>query len=113
MQKRKTIEEREDEEEKKNKYLINTDLIEGFLKDQDEIQDVSSLRDQAMAQLSNRDQKKLAMLPNQSMASIAELKRELLKAKNNTALRLSILETLVLKCSGQEKCDFLHEKIAI
>ena len=113
MKKRKTIEEREDEEEHKNKYMINTDLIEGFLKDQEEIQDVSSLRDQAMAQLSNRDPKKPAMLPNQSMASIPELKRELQKAKGNTQLQLSILETLVSKSSGPEKASFLHEKICI
>ena len=113
MKKRKTLEEREDEEEHKSKYLINTDLIEGFLKDQDEIQDVTSLRDQAMAQLINKDSKKPALLPNQSMASIQELKRELEKAKTNPQLSLSILETLVQKSSGSEKSSFLHRKIEI
>ena len=113
MKKRKTLEEREDEEEQKNKYLINTDLIEGFLKDQEEIQDISSLRDQAIAQLINRDAKKPAMLPNQAMASVSELKKELQKAKGNKILQLSILETLVAKAVNQEKIDFLSEKIGI
>lgn len=114
MKKRKTIEEREDDEEQKIRYLVNTDLIEGFIKDQaEEIQDISTMRDQAMAQLSHRDLKKPAMLPNQTMASIAELKKELQKAKGNSPLQLSILETLVMKAAGQEKIGFLHEKICI
>lgn len=102
----------DNEEEQKNKYLINTDLIEGFLKDQDELQDINSMRAQAMASLS-KDLKKPAMLPNQAMASIPELKRELQKAQGNQSLQLSILETLVSKSAGQEKADFLQSKIEI
>lgn len=113
MKKRKTLEEREDEEEHKIKYSINTDLIEGFIKDQEEIQDVSSFRDQALAQLLSKDAKKIAMLPNQSMASVQELKKELLKARGNSTLQLSILETLTSKTSGQEKAEFLLLKIDI
>ena len=101
-----------DEEEQKNKYLINTDLIEGFLKDQDELQDINSMRAQAMASLA-KDSKKPAMLPNQAMASIVELKRELQKAQGNQSLQLSILETLVSKSAGQEKADFLQGKIEL
>jgi Regulator of chromosome condensation (RCC1) repeat len=113
MKKRKTIEEREDEEEQKAKYVINTDLIEGFLNDQDDIQDETSLRNQAIARLSNRDPKKPAMIPNQAMASVQELRRELEKSKGNVPLQLSILETLVSKASGQEKLDYLEQKIGL
>ena len=88
MRKQKT---EDNEEEHKNKYMINTDLIEGFLKDQDEVQDINSMRAQALAHL-NKDQKKTAMLPNQAMASIAELKRELQNAKGNQSFQLRILE---------------------
>lgn len=96
----------------KNVYNINTDLIESFLKDEDSIQDINSMRAQALAQL-NKEFKKPAMLPNQAMASIPELKKELQKAKGNQNLQLSILETLVSKTAGDEKLSHLLTKVEI
>jgi len=111
MRKRK-VDDDDEVEEHKNKYMINTDLIETFLKDQDEIQDVNSMRAQALAHL-NKDIKKPAMLPNQAMASVQELKKELQKAKGNQNLQLSILETLASKTQGDEKLAYLLSKVEI
>lgn len=98
--------------EEPNKYAVNTDLIDSYLQDQFEVQDISSFREQAMAKLTSKEQKqKAAMLPAQGMATPAELKRELAKAKGNPSLQISLLDSLTSKVDHTEKINILEEKI--
>src|SRR4051794_23692711 len=91
-------------EEPKNKYAVNTDIIDSYIQDEFEVQDISSFREKAMAKLSSKEQKqKAAMLPAQGMATPAELKKELAKAKGNESLQISLMETLISKVDTAEK----------
>lgn len=52
-----------------------------------------------------------SVLPGQAMASVEELKKELELNSENSALKLSILTSLITKVEGSEKVQFLKQKI--